>query len=223
MMAKGVIVPCVSQWALTNHRLFQIRDGSVRFCIDYRRLNSVTQDDAYPIPRLDEPLSLMRGSDTFSVMDCDSCYWQIPLDSSSQKKTTFTCHLGTFMFKVLPFGLKTAPASCVRLMDKLFASVNRRISFIYMDDIICFSKGIEEHIRRLVILLKSMQKHGLKLKQKKCTFAQKSVKYLGHVIDENGYYPDPDRVEGFLRCNPPKNVKDIHSFSRILQFLSTIY
>ena len=87
-----------------------------------------------------------------------------------------------------------------------------------MDDIICFSKGIEEHIRRLVILLKSMQKHGLKLKQKKCTFAQKSVKYLGHVIDENGYYPDPERVEGFLRCNPPKNVKDIQSFLGFCSF-----
>ena len=217
MMAKGVIVPCVSQWA-SPVTLVPKRDGTVRFCIDYRRLNNATQDDAYPIPRLDEPLSLMRGSDTFSVMDCDSCYWQIPLDSNSQKKTSFVCHLGTFMFKVMPFGLKTAPASCMRVMGKLFNDENRRISFIYMDDIICFSKGIEEHIRRIVILLKAMQKHGLKLKQKKCIFAEKSVKYLGHIIDANGYYPDPERVEGFLRCTPPKNVKDIQSFLGFCSF-----
>ena len=211
MMEKGAIVPCVSSWA-SPVTLVLKRDGSIRFCIDYRKLNAITKDDLYPIPRLDEPLTLMRGSKHFSVMDCDNCYWQIPLESESQEKTTFTCHLGTFMFKVMPFGLKSAPASCVRAMDRIFCEENRRISFIYMDDLICFSGTVEEHIRRLSILFERMVETGLKLKAKKCTFAYESVNYLGHTITVDGINPDKSRLEALTNSPTPKSVDDIRSF-----------
>ena len=211
MMEKGVIVPCISNWS-SPVTLVPKRDGSIRFCIDYRKLNAITKDDLYPIPRLDEPLSLMRGSKYFSVMDADSCYWQIPLDRKSQEKTTFTCHLGTFMFKVMPFGLKCAPASCVRAMDRIFKDENRRISFIYMDDIICFSETIEENIRRLSILFETMRDNGLKLKAKKCEFAKDSVNYLGHTIKSDGICPDMSRLEALTESPEPKSVDDVRSF-----------
>ena len=211
MMQKGVIVPCVSSWS-SPVTLVPKKDGTIRFCIDYRKLNAITKDDLYPIPRLDEPLALMRGSKLFSVMDCDSCYWQIPLDKQSQEKTTFTCHLGTFMFKVMPFGLKSAPASCVRAMDRIFKEENRRISFIYMDDLICFSDTPEEHIRRLMILFDRMIEHGLKLKAKKCQFADDSVNYLGHTITVDGISPDKSRLEALLESPIPKSVDNVRSF-----------
>ena len=211
MMEKGVIVPCVSSWA-SPVTLVPKKDGTIRFCIDYRKLNAITKDDLYPIPRLDEPLALMRGSKYFSVMDCDSCYWQIPLDRKSMEKTTFTCHLGTFMFKVMPFGLKCAPASCVRAMDRIFKDENRRISFIYMDDLICYSGTPEEHIRRLSILFDRMTEHGLKLKAKKCQFANDSVNYLGHTITVEGISPDRSRLQALLESPAPKSVDNIRSF-----------
>ena len=211
MMEKGAIVPCVSSWS-SPVTLVLKRDGSIRFCIDYRKLNAITKDDLYPIPRLDEPLTLMRNSKFFSVMDCDNCYWQIPLEVGSQEKTTFTCHLGTFMFKVMPFGLKCAPASCVRAMDRIFNEENRRISFIYMDDLICFSGSAEEHIRRLTILFERMIETGLKLKAKKCTFAYNSVNYLGHTITPDGIKPDHTRLEALTCSTAPKSVDDIRSF-----------
>ena len=108
MLEKGVIEPCSSSWA-SPVTLVPKKDGTIRFCIDYRKLNAITKDDIYPIPILEEPLSLMRGCDRFSVMDADSCFWQIPIHPESQEKTAFICHMGTFLFKVLPFGLKTAP------------------------------------------------------------------------------------------------------------------
>ena len=211
MMEKGVIVPCVSSWA-SPVTLVPKKDGTIRFCIDYRKLNAITKDDLYPIPRLDEPLALMRGSKYFSVMDCDSCYWQIPLDRKSMEKTTFTCHLGTFMFKVMPFGLKCAPASCVRAMDRIFKDENRRISFIYMDDLICYSDTPEEHIRRLSILFDRMTEHGLKLKAKKCQFANDSVNYLGHTITVEGISPDRSRLQALLENPAPSSVDNIRSF-----------
>ena len=211
MMEKGVIVPCVSSWS-SPVTLVPKKDGTIRFCIDYRKLNAITKDDLYPIPRLDEPLALMRGSKLFSVMDCDSCYWQIPLDRKSMEKTTFTCHLGTFMFKVMPFGLKCAPASCVRAMDRIFKNENRRISFIYMDDLICYSDTPEEHIRRLSILFDRMMEHGLKLKAKKCEFANNSVNYLGHTITVEGISPDRNRLKALLESPAPNSVDNVRSF-----------
>ncbi len=211
MLAKGVIVPNVSSWA-SPVTLVPKRDGTIRFCIDYRKLNAITKDDVYPIPHLEEPLALMKDSDRFSVMDCDNCYWQIVMDPESAEKTTFTCHMGTFMFKVMPFGLKCAPASCVRAMDRIFENENRRISFIYMDDLICFSKGIDEHIRRLSILLKRMQTHGLKLKAKKCSFAATNVNYLGHTISVDGITPDKERVEAVLEKPKPTNIREVKGF-----------
>ena len=211
MMEKGVIIPCVSSWS-SPVTLVPKKDGTIRFCIDYRKLNAITKDDLYPIPRLDEPLALMRGSKYFSVMDCDNCYWQIPLEKNSMEKTTFTCHLGTFMFKVMPFGLKCAPASCVRAMDRIFKDENRRISFIYMDDLICYSDTPEEHIRRLSILFDRMFEHGLKLKAKKCQFANDSVNYLGHTITIEGISPDRSRFEALLQSPPPNSVDNVRSF-----------
>ena len=217
MLKRGIIIPCVSSWS-SPITLVPKRDGTFRFCVDYRKLNAITKDDAFPIPRLDEPLTLMKNCDRFSVMDCDQCYFQIPMAKNSMEKTTFTCHLGTFLFKVMPFGVKGGPASCVRAMSEIFKTENRKISFIYMDDLICFSKGVKEHIRRLSILLQRMQEHGLKLKAKKCSFLMEKVKYLGHSIDSEGIRPDMDRVKDVINKPKPTDQKTLKSFLGFMGF-----
>ena len=129
MLRLGVIVPAVTNWS-SPVTLAPKRDGTYRFCIDYRKLNDITRKDSFPVPRLDEALSIMRGCDRFSVQDAQSCFWQIPMHRDSQEKTTFVCHLGTFMFRMMPFGLTGAPASCVRAMSRIFHNLERRIGFI---------------------------------------------------------------------------------------------
>ena len=217
MLKRKVIRRSISSWT-SPVTLVPKKEGEIRFCIDYRRLNAITRDDLYPTPRLEEPLHLMKGCDRFSIMDCDSCYWQIPLDEESKEKSTFICHLGTFSFNVMPFGLKSAPASCVRTMDTIFRNENRKISFIYMDDLICYSKGTTEHLRRLMILFRRMEEFGLKLKPKKCFFANKSVDYLGHTITEEGVSPEMSRVRDYCKKPRPTDIGEVRSFLGFVGF-----
>ena len=217
MLRLGVIVPAVTGWA-SPITLAPERDGTWRFCIDYRRLNDITRKDSFPVPRLDEALSVMRGCDKFSVQDAQSCFWQIPLHPDDQEKTTFVCHLGTFMFRVMPFGLTGAPASCMRAMTRIFKDLERRVGFIYMDDLICFSKGVEEHIRRLLILAERCRTHGLKMRADKCTFVYPSVAYLGHRISGEGITPDLERHKDILEKPKPTTVKELQSFLGFANF-----
>ena len=220
MLRLGVIVPAVTDWS-SPVTLAPKRDGTYRFCIDYRKLNDITRKDSFPVPRLDEALSIMRGCDRFSVQDAQSCFWQIPMHRDSQEKTTFVCHLGTFMFRMMPFGLTGAPASCVRAMSRIFHNLERRIGFIYMDDLICFSKGVDEHIRRLLILAERCRKYGLKMRADKCTFCYPTVSYLGHKISGNGIEPDLDRHTAILQKPKPTNIKELQSFLGFANFFRT--
>ena len=140
------------------------------------------------------------------------------MSREDQPETTFVCHLGTFMFRVMPFGLTGAPASCMRAMTKIFHNLERRIGFIYMDDLICFSKGVEEHIRRLLILAERCRKYGLKMRADKCSFAYPSVAYLGHRISGDGISPDLDRHKDIKTKPKPTNLKELQSFLGFANF-----
>ena len=211
MLSKEVITPMCSPWGAPV-TLVTKRDGSVRFCTDFRQLNAVTKDDSYPPPRIEEALSTLRNAKYFTTMDFDSCYWQIPLHKDSIEKTTFVTHLGSYAYKVMPFGLKTAPASCVRAMDIIFNKENRRICFIYMDDLLCHSLNVRDHFKRLSILFRRIRENNMKLKAKKCYFLQTSVSYLGHVIDENGIQPDKERISAVINKPHPTNLKELRRF-----------
>ena len=217
MLERGVIEPSVSAWS-SPITLVPKRDDGSRFCVDYRKLNDVTVDDSYPIPSVDEALSILRGAKWFSIMDLDSCYWQIPMEETSKDKTTFICFMGSFAFNVMPFGLKNAPFSCMRTMDIVFGKYNRRICYIYMDDLLCHAVTLQEHLRRLVILFKQMEKFGLKLKTKKCHFIRKEVEYLGHTISAEGVQPDFGRVKTILEKPRPRNQKELKSFLGFISY-----
>ena len=217
MLERGVIEPSVSAWS-SPITLVPKRDDGPRFCVDYRKLNDVTVDDSYPIPSVDEALSILRGAKWFSIMDLDSCYWQIPMEEESKDKTTFICFMGSFAFNVMPFGLKNAPFSCMRTMDIVFGKYNRRICYIYMDDLLCHAVTLSEHMRRLVILFRQMEKYGLKLKTKKCHFIRKEVEYLGHTISAEGVQPDFGRVKAILEKPRPRTQKELKSFLGFISY-----
>ena len=129
--------------------LVKKKDGSVRFCVDYRKVNSVTRKDAYPLPRVDDTLDTLAGSRLFTTLDLASGYWQVEVAEEDQPKTAFTTPEGLFQFRVMPFGLCNAPATFQRLMDRVLGGLKWSSCLVYLDDIIIVGTSFSEHLRNL--------------------------------------------------------------------------
>ena len=162
------------------------KDGSLRFCTDYRRFNEVSHKDAFPLPRIDTCLDAMAGAWWFSIYDVRASYHQVQMDPASAEKTTFITQEGTFKFKVMPFGLTGAPATFQRLMNLVIAGLNLEICLVYLDNIIVFSAVVDEHFDQLRADLERLRCARLKVKPSKCRFFQRSVSFLGHIVSGEG-------------------------------------
>lgn len=179
MLEAGVIEPPTSPWA-SPVVLIKKKDGSWRFCVDYRKLNSITIKDVYPLPRIEDALSRLEGSFLFSIMDMQSGYWQVEMNPKDREKTAFITADGLFQFRVMPFGLSNAPSTFQRMMDVLLAGLKWNACLVYLDDIIVFSSTVDEHLSRLEAVFKCIQKANLKLKLSKCSFLATRLKILGY-------------------------------------------
>ncbi|EZG42671.1 putative reverse transcriptase family protein, partial [Gregarina niphandrodes] len=166
MLAQGVIRPSKSPWA-SPIVLVSKKDGSTRFCVDYRSLNDMTKKDVYPLPRIDDILSALEGAKYFSSMDAASGYWQVPMASNSIEKTAFICTEGLFEFLMMPFGLCNAPATYQRMMQNILKELLWRTCFVYLDDILVFDRTWEEHQDNLREVLRRLRENGLLLKAPK--------------------------------------------------------
>ena len=141
-------------------------------CVDYRRLNSLTKKDAYPLPRIDDTLDALSGACWFSTLDLASGYWQVEMDHSDKEKTAFSTPFGLFQFNVMPFGLCNTPSTFQRLMEMVLAGLHWSTCLVYIDDIIIFSCNFNQHLERLEEVLQRLQSAGLKLKPSKCHLLQ---------------------------------------------------
>ena len=148
MLEQGVVRPSSSPWA-SPVVLVAKKDGSTRFCVDYRHLNSITRMDTYPLPRIDDTLDLLAQTTHFSTLDLASSYWQVGMEASSQPKTAFCSHFGLYEFTVMPFGLRNAPATFQRLMETVLSGLARDKCFIYLDDVLMVGKTFEEYADNL--------------------------------------------------------------------------
>ena len=211
LLARGLIEPASGAWS-SPVVLVRKKDGSWRFCVDYRRLNAVTQYDAYPLPRIDESLDALSGSVFFSTLDLISGYWQVPLTDDAQEKAAFTTRSGLWKWKVLPFGLTSAPATFQRLMEKVLHGLHWKTLLLYLDDIILISPDFETHLHRLEEVFQRLQSAGLKLKPSKCELLKSSVHYLGHVVSADGVATDPKKIQAVREWATPKSVKDVQAF-----------
>ena len=211
MLKKKIISPSRSPWS-SPVVLVKKKDGTMRFCVDYRKLNAVTIKDKYPLPRIDDALAMLRGNMWFSGMDVATGYWQIPVHPDDRAKTAFITDDGLFEFNVMSFGLTNGPATFQRYIDAAMSGLKWNCLLVYIDDIIVFSGTFEEHLEALREVLDRLIVAGLPLKASKCHFFQSKLSYLGHIITPQGIEMDPVKVKAIVNMPTPNNSGHVRSF-----------
>ena len=211
MLKAGIIEPSQSPWA-SPIVIVDKKDGTKRFCVDLRGLNKIAKENAYPLPRIDDILASLDGSKYFTSLDLKSGYWQIPLDEDSKEKTAFTSFMGLYQYVRLPMGYKCSGGIFSELMNKVLSGIQNKFVINYLDDVLIHSKTFEEHLEHIEVVFVRLREAGLKLKMSKCDFLKREVNYLGHLVGEFGYKPDPAKVEVIRNLAPPTSVKGVRSF-----------
>uniref|UniRef100_A0A8C7XN19 ribonuclease H n=1 Tax=Oryzias sinensis TaxID=183150 RepID=A0A8C7XN19_9TELE len=211
MLERGVIKESKSPWAAPIV-LVRKKDGTLRFCVDYRKLNAVTHKDAFPLPRIEETLTSLSQAEWFSTLDLASGYWQVEMHPEDQEKTAFTTPLGLYEFERMPFGLCNAPATFQRLMQQCLNGQIAQSLLLYLDDIIIYSPDFSSHLQHLDEVFGRLWQHGLKLRPDKCRLFQQEVKFLGHIVDRSGVRPDPEKVKAVQDWPIPSTIKGVRAF-----------
>lgn len=211
MLDQGVIQPSHSPWA-SPIVLVKKKDGSFRFCIDYRKLNEVTRKDAHPLPRVDDLLDALHGSQMFSTLDLRSGYWQLSVDPNDREKTAFVTPDGLWEFLRLPFGVSGGPATFQRAIEIVLSGLNFDTCLCYFDDVIIPSNNLQQHCDRLASVLSRFRKHNLRVKASKCCFGADQVLFLGHVVSAAGVHTDPKKIKAVSELAPPKSVEQVRTF-----------
>ena len=217
LINRGFITPSTSPYAAPV--LFvPKKDGTSRMVIDYRLLNAITIKNRYPLPRIDELMDRLQGAKVFSKIDLASGYHQIKVAECDQHKTAFRTRFGHYEFKVLPFGLTSAPATFMRLMNDTLMPYLDKFVIVYLDDICVYSKTPEEHLDHLRKVLTLLRQEKLIGKLTKCEFGISSMEFLGHVVSDQGISTDPEKVKSVQDWPTPQNATDVMRFLGLANF-----
>lgn len=211
MKEQGIIEDSQSPWS-SPVVLVTKKDGTIRFCVDYRKLNEVTKKDSYPLPRIDDTLTTLSGSKWFSTLDLKSGYWQVGMHPDDKEKTAFTTGCGLYQFTVMPFGLCNAPATFERLMEFVLRGLTWKTCLVYLDDVMVMGRNFEEHLRNLQEVFDRFQAANLKLNPKKCALFQKEVEFLGHIVSEKGIETCDTKVKTIKEWPRPRDKHEVRSF-----------
>jgi hypothetical protein len=211
MLKQEVIRNSTSPWA-SPVVLVPKKDGSVRLCIDYRKVNEVTVKDPFPLAHIEDIIYNLEGAKVFSGLDLNAGYWQIPLEESSKEVSAFITPWGQFEFNRMPFGLCNAASSFTRMMDEVFHDFIGKFIYVYIDDILIFSKSIQEHKEHINKVFQRLKEFNLSIKLEKCKFCRSSTEFLGHVIGKDGIKPSEAKVETIKLKQNPVSKAELQSF-----------
>jgi len=199
--------------------LFQKKkDGSLRMCIDYRALNKVTIKNKYPIPLVADLFDQLGHARYFTKLDLRSGYYQVRIAEGDEPKTTCVTRYGSYEFLVMPFGLTNAPATFCTLMNKLFHPYLDQFVVVYLDDIVIYSRTVEEHVEHLRKVLQVLRDNELYVKKEKCSFAQEEVLFLGHKIKGGKLMMENTKVQTIQEWEPPTKVHELRSFLGLVNY-----
>ena len=216
MLDGGAIWPSQSPWC-NAIVLVRKKDGTLRFCIDFRRLNACTKKDSYPIPKCPETMESLVGARYFSTMDLKSGFWQVKVSEDSRQYTAFTVgSMGVYEFLCMPYSLCNMQAMCQHLMQNCLSELNLSFAMVYLDNVIVYSETPEDHLTRLQAVFDCFAHHGLKLKPSKCHFFKEEITYLGHEISAKGMLPRQKGIEEIARMGPPT------MYTRVRKFIGAV-
>ncbi|EPQ31343.1 uncharacterized protein PFL1_01527 [Pseudozyma flocculosa PF-1] len=202
-----------------SYPILLVKQGAkIRMCVDYRGLNNISTTDSYPLPRIDDVHNALGGHTIFSGLDAIRGYHQLGIKPEDRWKTAFVCHRGLFQYKRVPFGLRNAPAAFQRFMDRLLGGMRWTEALVYLDDVVVFSRTIEEHAASLNRLLKAAIAVGLKFAPEKCTFATSELKLLGRRISAAGVATLEDRTEAVRSLVAPESLQDLYRVLGLLNY-----
>jgi len=210
MLKEGIIRKSMSPWS-SPVVLVEKKDGTLRFCVDYRKVNKITKRDSHPLPRIDDLLETFRGANYFTTADLMSGFWQVEMIEEHKEITAFITNSGLFEFNIMPFGLKNAPALFQRLMNYVLQDYLDDFVAVYIDDIIIYSKTFEEHLEHLRKVFTKLKEANLMIKLSKCRFCEPEIIFLGHKVGKYGLRPDPEKVQKIKDFPTPTNVKTLQS------------
>ena len=211
LLRQGLIEPSNSPYGAPII-FVKKKDGTLRMCCDWRKLNAQTIKSRYPLPRIDELLDTLQGAQYFSSLDLQSGFHQILINPADVPKTAFTTPFGHYQWKVMSFGLCNAPAIFQETMNKVLAGHLRKGALVYMDDILIYAKTQEEHARLLDEILTLLGQNDFYVKFSKCEFEKTELKYVGHIVGKHGIKVDPAKTQVVRDWPTPTSVKDVRSF-----------
>jgi len=218
LLKNKLIVPSNSPWS-SAVVIVPKADGSLRMCIDYRKVNSKTKKDAYPMPLIEDCLHMCKGAKFLSIIDVQDAYHHVLMDPGSKQITAFATADGLFEWQVMPFGLCNAPATFQRHVDTILRPYIGKTCAAFFDDIVVFTDGtFEQHIKDVEVILGELSRARLSAKIKKCKFGYKEINFVGHIVREGRVLPDPEKIKAVTDWRPPTTVLELQSFIGLVNY-----
>ena len=217
LLKQGIIEESTSPWS-SPIVLVRKKDGSIRFCVDFRKLNNITTKDAFPIPRIDDIFDHLSQAEYYSTIDFKSGYFQVGLDEKDRPKTAFSTRDQHYQFKVLPQGVTNGPPAFQRIVSQILGPTRWKYSLAYLDDVIIYSPTFDQHVIHLDDILGRLNDANFRLNIEKCHIARTSIDYLGHHIERRNIRPNADNIRSLLETPQPTTAKEAFRFVKATEY-----